>query len=66
GLRGHVADAYVPPPNGTGGFWVSGLWVSGVSSKRHWELSEADLAAEDDPWLTLAPLVRDLLGRLAA
>ena len=65
GLRGHIADAYVPPPNGAGGFWVRGLWVSGASSKRHWELSEADLAAEDDPWLTLAPLVRDLLGRLA-
>ena len=65
GLRGHIADGYVPPPGGTTGFWIDGLWVSNVSGKRAWELSEADLAAEDEPWLTLAPLVRDLLGRLA-
>ena len=66
GLRGHIADAYVPPPGGTNGFWIGGLWVSAASGRRHWELSEADLAAEDDPWLTLTPLVRDLLGRLGA
>ncbi len=66
GLRGRIADAYRPPANSTGGFWVSGLWVSSVSGKRHWELSEDDLATEEEPWLALTPLVRDLLGRLAA
>ena len=35
-----------------------------VSGKRAWELTEAEEAAEDDPWLTLTPLVRDMLGRL--
>ena len=66
GLRGRIADAYVPPPGGTDGFWIPGLWVSDASGKRKWELSEADLAAEGDPWLALTPLVRDLLERLAA
>ena len=65
GLHGHIADEFVPPPGGTRGFWVSGLWVSAASGNRHWELSEADLAAEDDPWLSLTPRVRDLLGRLS-
>ena len=65
GLRGRIADEYLPLADSTGGFWIDGLWVASVSGKRHWELSEADLAAEDDPWLTLTPLVRDLLRRLA-
>ena len=65
GLRGHIAEDYVPPPGGIIGFWIDGLWVSSVSGKRQWELSEDDLAAEEEPWLTLTPLVRDLLGRLA-
>lgn len=65
GLRGRIADAYLPPADSAGGFWVSGLWVSSRSGKRHWELSEDDLAAEDEPWLTLTPLVRNLLDRLA-
>ena len=65
GQHGHIAEDYVPPPGGTHGFWIPGLWVSDVSGKRDWELSEADLAAEDEPWLTLTPLVRDLLRRLS-
>ena len=65
GLRGRIADAYDLPANSGRGFWVSGLWVSSLSGKRHWELSEDDLAAEEEPWLALTPLVRDLLGRLA-
>ncbi len=65
GLHGRIADDYVPPPGGTGGFWIPGLWVSDASGKREWELSEADLAAEDDPWLALKPLLRDLIERLS-
>ena len=45
-------------------FWIGGLWVSDVSGKRDWELTDADLVAEDEPWLALTPRVRDLLGRL--
>ncbi len=66
GLHGRIADAYLPPADGVGGFWVSGLWVSSVSGKRHGELSDDDLAAEHDPWLTLTSPVRDLLLLLAA
>ncbi len=65
GYHGRVAADYLPPPGGTTGFWIDGLWVSAASGKRAWELAEGDLAAEDEPWLTLTPLVRDLLGRLA-
>ena len=65
GLHGRIADDYVPPPGGANGFWIRGLWVSAASGRRHWELSEADLAAEDDPWLSLTAPVRDLLKRLA-
>ena len=65
GLHGRIAEDYVPPPDGPTGFWVSGLWVSDASGKRHWERSEADLALEDDPWLALTPLARDLLERLS-
>ncbi len=65
GLRGRIAEQYLLPPGGTTGFWIDGLWVSTASGKRAWELAEGDLAAEDEPWLTLTPLVRDLLGRLA-
>ncbi len=64
GLHGRIADDYVPPPGGNDGFWIPGRLVSDASGKRHWELSEAELAAEDDPWLALTPLVRDLLERL--
>ena len=65
GQHGHIAEEYVPPPGGTNGFWIPGLWVSNASGKRDWELTSADLAAADDPWLTLTPPVRDLLARLA-
>ena len=65
GLRGRIADEYLPLASSTGGFWIDGLWVASVSGKRAWELTEADLAAADEPWLTLTPLVRDLLERLA-
>ena len=65
GQHGRIAEDYVPPPGGAGGFWIPGLWVSNASGKRHWELSEADLASADDPWLTLTPLVRNLLERLS-
>ena len=65
GQHGRIAEDYVPPPGGTDGFWIPGLWVSNASGKREWELSEADLATEDEPWLALKPLLRDLLGRLA-
>ena len=65
GLHGRIAEDYVPPPGETDGFWIPGLWVSNASGKREWELSEADLAAADEPWLALKPLVRDLLERLA-
>ena len=64
GLHGRIAEDYMPPPGGTGGFWIDGLWVSNASGRRAWELTEADLAPEDEPWLTLTPLVRDLLERL--
>ena len=66
GQHGRIAETYVPPPGGTDGFWIPGLWVSDASGKRGWQLTEADLAAEEGPWLTLEPPVRDLLARLAA
>ncbi len=66
GYHGSIAADYVPPPGGTNGFWIGGLWVSGRSGKRDWELTEAEEAAEDEPWLTLTLPVRDLLLRLAA
>ena len=66
GYYGSIAADYVPPPGGTNGFWIGGLWVSGRSGKRDWELTEAEEAAEDEPWLTLTLPVRDLLLRLAA
>ncbi len=65
GYHGRVAADYLPPPGGTNGFWIGGLWVSDRSGKRDWELTAAEEAAEGEPWLTLTPLVRDLLGRLA-
>ena len=64
GLRGRVAEEFLPPAGGTGGFWMSGLWTSRISGRRHWQLSKDELAAEKDPWDILAPLVRDMLGRL--
>lgn len=63
GLHGEISEEYVPPPDGSNGFWVSGLWTT-RSGIRHWELTVSERAELGDPWAELTPLIRDLLIKL--
>lgn len=65
GLAGVIAASYEPQPGAVDGFWVSGLWAEPDGGRRLWELDEASHERLGDPWLSLAPPVRDLLTRMA-
>ena len=65
GLHGLLDDTYEPAPETPEGFWVAGLWLSLVHSKRYWRLTEAELAAAEAPWLQLRPHLHLLIEKLA-
>ncbi|MEX2598658.1 MAG: non-canonical purine NTP pyrophosphatase, partial [Dehalococcoidia bacterium] len=65
GLHGTIAEDYVAPDGGTGGFWVSGLWQRS-DGRRYWALTPDELAAIGDPWDQLRVNVRGLLERIAS
>ena len=65
GLHGLLDEAYEPAPETPEGFWVAGLWLSLIHSKRYWRLTEAELAAAEAPWLQLRPCLRLLIEKLA-
>jgi inosine/xanthosine triphosphate pyrophosphatase family protein len=62
GLHGLIAEDYRPQPTGPEGFWVSGLWTTS-DGRRHWDLSEADLANAGDTWTRLGESLRGLLRK---
>jgi inosine/xanthosine triphosphate pyrophosphatase family protein len=64
GLHGSISERYSPSSEAIPGFWVSGLWLSAVSRRALWELSQQELTQEGDPWSTLAGPVAELLRRL--
>ena len=64
GLRGLLAHTYSPPPGATAGFWLPGLWCSGTSAKRYWEMTDEELAGAGDPWAQLRPAVRHAVENL--
>ncbi len=63
GLEGYIAQDFVPPPGGTNGFWVGGLWVTSDGVRR-WALSAEDTVRLGDPWMSLREPLQGLVGRL--
>lgn len=65
GLRGAVANSYVPEPGGIDGFWISGLWQQDAEPwKRLWELDTATREQMNDPWIQLETPVRNIVRQL--
>lgn len=65
GMRGAIAQDFLPDAGTAGGFWVSGLWVS-PSGKRLWQLTPDELAGADEPWTRIEGPARDMLARMSA
>ena len=63
GLEGYIAYEFVPPEDGTNGFWVGGLWVTRDGARR-WALTPEDTMRLGDPWMSLREPLRGLVGRL--